>query len=453
MSTKLLAAILGLMSIAILAKIVVDHLRGRHPLLSLRNCGLLGLVLFQSASGMTHLWTGIYRKYPVHHPEQAGLTFTVMLGAFVVLFLVFYWLGWPARKLATWTPKSQAMPSNGALLAMAIVFTVLGAGLRLGVNIPLVGILASLLGLGFAAISCGFVGWVWGKQLWNPVYAGMAGGLFIANALVAITGEFGRRNLVAVGAALLWGIFQSRLKYLTPMKSLQVMTALAIPPIIVVALFTAVRAAGDYSRTATQHVQAMSQGSVKTGLYDMLSGQGTAAAAFFVIERYPSSYQGGFLQTALYTFAAPIPRSWWPDKPIPLSTKIAEQARIRGVTHDRITLPPGIVGYARAEGGWIAVVVYAFFYAGLLRYFDELSWQAASPLVIMPVGAQLGQIIGLFRGDPALFMSAYLMTVVMSYAVCLALAKMLERTGAPRVFEARPDEWGLEEPYGDGMAG
>lgn len=454
MSTKMLAAILGIMSVAILAKMVMDHLRGRHPLLSLRNFALLGLVLFQSASGMTHLWVGDYRKYPVYQPEESGLTFLLMLTVFTVLFFVFYKWGWPSRTLARWTPKSTAVPPDSVLVIMACVFTVLGGVLRVGVNVPLIGILASLLGLGFAAIACGLAGWVWGKQLWNPMLAGIAGGVFLVNALVAITGEFGRRNLVAVGAALLWGMFHSRLKYVSPMKSLQIMGALAVPPVIIVAMFTAVRTAGDFSRSATQHVQAMSQGSLKTGMVDLLSGQGTAAASLFVIERYPAVHKGGFLQSAMYSFAAPIPRAWWTTKPMPLSTEIASKADIPGVTHDRITLPPGIIGYARAEGNWIAVVFYAFFFAALIRYFDQLSWLSASPLVIMPIGAQLGQILGLFRGDPGLFMSAYMMTFAMSYGICVMLAKILERTGAPKfAYEQTPDP-ALEEAepgvaYGD----
>jgi hypothetical protein len=214
---------------------------------------------------------------------------------------------------------------------------------------------------------------------------------------------------------------------------LQTLAIVAAPAVIALALFTSVRGKGAADVGAVGQFQAMAQGSVKEGLLDLLSGQGTGPTAMWTIENYPERFQGGPFQTITYTFTHNIPRAIWEGKPEPLSKEIAANADVEGVDQGKITIPPGIVGYAAAEGGLIALLAYAAFFATILRYFDELVRRNPyTPLVVLPVACQLGQIIGLFRGDPSLFINVYVYSFVGCYFTCIYLGKAIEARAAAR---------------------
>lgn len=458
--TTLLAMYLAAMSVFIFGLMIYQHFKGTHPLLSVRNFALVGLVVFQSGSGATHLYLMDFGVYPISDPARSGLIFSVMLTIFLAVFLLSYRVGWPAKHMAKLLPRTRFTPSSGSLLVMAVLFTGVGSVLRvLEGQSAIAGIIAALgLSLGAGAMACGLVGWVWGKSILNPVLMSIAGGVFLFNAVVSMIGGFGRRPLVAYGAALLWGLFYSRLRYMRPMAMMRFLALAAIPPVIMVALFTAARSSGERDRSVGQQISAMSQGNLKSGLQLLAGGQSTAASAMFVIERYPEQYQGTFLHSFYMVFLHPVPRVIWEDKPIPISTVIAKQANVQGVQQDALTLPPGIIGYARAEGGWFALFFYGVFFGLFMRFFDELvSRNPYTPMIVLPVGIQLGQILGLFRGEPSLFGSTYWITVLMFYVALVILSKMFEgRFVDPGEFEPLYEDDGAgyaqyadSEGYGD----
>lgn len=428
--TSLLALYLIALTAFIFGLIIVQHFRGTHPLLSIRNFALLGLVVFQSGSGALHLWTKNYSVYPIENPAKTGAIFCALLTAFLALFLISYRVGGPAKPLARMLPKTRVTPSSGSLMMMALLFTGCATALKvLESRVPALGILSALgIVVGSGAMACGLMGWVWGRNFLNPVIMCVTGAVFLFNGAVSVIGgSFGRRSLVAFGAALLWGLFYSKLKYMRPGAMLRWLAFASIPPVMVVALFTAARSSGDKERSLGEQVRAMASGDLSIGVQLLAGGQGTAVGAMFCIERYPEAYQGTFLHSFWMTFLHPVPRALWPAKPIPISTKIAAQANVQGVVVDELTLPPGIVGYIAAEGGLIALLVYGVFYGFFIRFFDELvALNPMSPMVVLPIGTQLGQILGLFRGELSMFGATYWMTVLIFYVALVMLSKLFE---------------------------
>jgi hypothetical protein len=452
--TTLLSLYLIALTAFIFGLMIYQHVRATHPLLSVRNFALLGLVVFQSGSGALHLWTKDYDVYPIGNPGRTGAIFCVWLTIFLALFLLSYRIGIPAKNLAKLLPRTRSRPTSASLLMMAVVFTMVATALKLlETATAALGIISALgLVVGCGAMACGLVGWVWGRNFLNPVIMSITGAIFLFNGAVSMIGGFGRRPLVAFGAALLWGLFYSKLRYMRPAAMLRWLAFASIPPIMVVAAFTAARSSGERDRTIPEQIRAMVSGDLSLGVQLLAGGQSTGPAAMFVIERYPETYQGTFLHSFWMVFLHPVPRAIWPDKPVPISTKIAAQANVQGVAVDQLTLPPGIVGYAAAEGGWIALFVYGVFFGLFMRFFDELvALNPYAPMVVLPVGTQLGQILGIFRGEPSLFGATYWMTVLILYVALVALSKLFEG----RFVDTMPSEE-LYDPatwsYGDQAA-
>ncbi len=433
-----LGFILFLTAIALAGLMLYQHWTGSHPLFSLRNISLVGFMGYQLTSAGTAMLRQDYSVFAIRDPEGAGLEFTAMALAFLVIFLVAYEIGFPAKQAAARTPMTRLNMGGSSLLLLAFALTI-GAGvLRFGVLIPYIGIIAGWVGIGFGSVATGIVAWVWSRAWYNPVLFVTAGIVTLVNTGIAISGQFGRRQLAAIGLAFVWGAFYGRLRFQPMIVMLQTFAIVAAPAVVALALFTSVRGKGAGEVGAVEQFKMMAQGSVKEGLIDLLGGQGTGPTAMWTIENYPERFNGGPYQTITYTFTHNIPRALWEGKPEPLSKDIATNADVKGVAQENITIPPGIVGYAAAEGGLPALAAYAIFFAVILRYFDELVRRNPyTPLVVLPIACQLGQIIGLFRGDPALFINIYIYSFVGCYFTCTYLGKAIEARAAARggVFE------------------
>jgi len=434
----LLYALSGLL----LLKMLYDKYLGRHDLITLRNVALLGLIVFQLTSATIPLLTGEHGQYLLARPAQSGLTLLGMSLVFIVVFLWAYRKGFLVARLAQRTPTARAYPTGGTLWVIAVVLTVLAVLLRFFVFIPVVGAAANYVGVSFAAIACGICGWLWAPRLFNPAVAVAAGIIVLLNTANVISGTFGRRTLVAIGGCLVWGMYYSHWRYLPVREMLVRVVAITAIPVAVLALFTSVRSSKEHERSAGQHVQAIRYGgNLKTGLLLLLDGQQTGLKTMWIIENVPSSHPYQHMLTVKYFFLLPIPRMWWPEKPLPLSTKIAEMARLTGVDRSRLKVGPGILGHARAEGGWYTLLLYPLLGALLLRYFDELVQRnPANPLVVLPVGSALGQVVGLARGETSVFAMGFVIGVLGAYASMILLAKALELVGWGRLEEQPPED-------------
>lgn len=426
----LIALYLYTVSAALLIMILWQHAKGTRDLLCTRNLALVGFITFQLSSVGIKYFEGHFTRYSINDPVGTGITFALFSTVFLVIALVVYQRGWLSKWLAAHIPSTKIVPGSGSLLMMSIILTLMGAALNVGVRLPLIGILASILGVGFAAIACGLVGWVWGKRLLNPALITIGTIIVVANLGNVLMGAFGRRGLVAVTAAMVWGMYYAHWRYLPARAMMLRLAIISIVPIILLALFTSVRDPGEHSRTTSQHLQAMSKGSVVEGIKLLLDGQNTGGATCWVIENYPEKYNYRPLLTIEYFLVYPVPRSWWNSKPIPLSNYVARQARVKGVDKDAITLPAGIIGNSASEGGWIALIIYAILAGFLLRFLDEtITINAFTPFIVLPFGSALGQVLGLARGETSVF-AWLLVTTVIGTSICLYIVgKFVEASG------------------------
>jgi len=437
--TTMTAIYLGFLALATGAFIIVRYLSGKDELLSMRNFFLAGFIIFQLTSGIEPMLDQFNGRYSLNNWDSTSLTYCAMVTVFLVLFLVFYELGLGAGKAARLVPVTRAMPGPVLMLLLAVVFTFVAAGIRLSASVSLLATLSGKLGPALGAIAAGLVSWVWAKRLLNPVVAVIAVAIIMANIGIQISGAFGRRSIVAIGACALWGMYYSHWRTLPRVGVLTRLTIMAVPPLLFLAAFTSIRASQERP-TLTQQVNALvTQSSIKNGLKDLASGQGTVPVSLWLIENYPERFEYRWFMGLKYFFYYPVPRAIWTEKPYPLSTRIASNADLEGVSQDILKIGPGVVGHAAAEGGWPAVFVYGAAFAFFIRFFDQIaSRKIDNAFVVLPVGSASGQIVGLSRGEISAFAMNYVLAVVLAYASIITLAKILEMIGY-RESDAEPD--------------
>ena len=448
--TTLLAMFLVLMAIALVVIMFRDHHRGTCELLSCRNMALLGLILFQLTSCAYSLYTGDHSHYRLSNAAWAGFQFVVMAAIFIVLSLWAYRRGWLVTTLARRLPTTGAMPSDTALLFNAALMTVLAVALRFGVTIPLISIVAGAVGTGLSAVSGGLVGWVLGRRLLNPVIMVYSLLIIAANLTIVMTLTFGRRGLVAVGGAIIWGMYYSAWRHLRTSGILTRMGLASLAPLILLALFTSVRSSGEHERTVAEQLRKITQGGdVVRGVRGLLNGQYAGSISLFLIENYPENHEYRHLESVSYFFMLPIPRQWWPGKPIPLSMEIAREARLSRVNWNRLKIGPGVIGHAAAEGGWYALILYGIIGGLFFRFFDEIiRINIDSPFVVLAVGSALGHFLGLPRGSVPNFAFLAVLTIGGSLLIMILLGKVVEQfspTPMPEDELFDTDEWEYDD--------
>jgi hypothetical protein len=175
----------------------------------------------------------------------------------------------------------------------------------------------------------------------------------------------------------------------------------------------------------------MSGANINVGAKSLMSGQACGAVALWIFEKYPHEFEYKHLFSFRYMAYWFVPRVIWEEKPEPLSKEIATLGRLLHVNRDVITLPPGVVGYAAAEGGFYALVLYALFFGQFTRFFDDLiTMNPDNPYIILPVGCATGNFLGLARGDIAIFTNLALIGFVASFLMIWLASLAFGRTSS-----------------------
>ena len=427
--TFLVAIYLYAIAVVLIWLMFRQHRQGVCELLSARNLAIAGFILFQLSSTSVALLTENYGDYHLEEPARTSLEFAAMATVFLIVALWSYGKGFVVKRLAAKVSLTPVIPPAMTFLGMAIVMSALAALFRIGLRIPVINLIAMEIGVGFAAVSCGMVGWVWGKRLLNPalwVYGAM---VVLANCGIVIYADYGRRGLVACGAALLWAMYYSHWNTLPTRKILARMALIGTGPLIIVALFTSARQFEE--TTIADHLHNIATGSnIAQGMFLLAEGQNTGSGSMWLIEAYPDQFEPRPLMTLWHFMIYPIPRVIWEDKPKPLGMLMPRQVRFRNTDNDALNIGPGIVGSAAAEGGWYALAIYAVLGGLFLRFFDEVvRLNPHSPFIILPVGSSLGQVLGLARGESSAFAFITCVTVASSLITMILVAKAFERAG------------------------
>ncbi len=161
----------------------------------------------------------------------------------------------------------------------------------------------------------------------------------------------------------------------------------------------------------------------------------------FLLETHPEPYEYKHLDSLRHFIMYPVPRLFWPNKPLPLSRSIPTLAQMTGVDRGGLSIGPGVVGTAGAEGGWYALLIYAVLFGAFLRAFDEATVRnIESPFVVVSIGCAMGQIIGLARGQCSSFAFLALMAVGGSLIIMVLIGKLVERLGGASALESAVED-------------
>ncbi|TWT88682.1 hypothetical protein Mal64_21690 [Pseudobythopirellula maris] len=425
--SDLLAPCFLLLALGLLALMVYQGLKRQVELLSVRNLYLGGFIVYQLYNPAVVVSTQMTGMFQVERINSAA---SVLLGyacVFIPCFLIAYHYGvgfkWLARKIS---PKATDS-SDYLLLTLSLCISGAVILIRLAPPIPVISSVLYHLSIGLAAIACGMIGWVWAKRSFNPLVVAVGLLVFSICMGVAIWGAFGRRSILAVGFGLVWGVYYRYGRNLNPLRVLIWTSPMLLATLLVVSAFTAMRGetrAEGWSLSQT--FKSMTQSDASSGAKDVLSGQTCGSAAMWCVENYPRPNEMRHLFSLRQMVIQFVPRMMWEDKPKPLANDLASLAQIQGVDHSKITLPPGVLGYAAAEGGIYAAIVYAVFFGGFVRLFDELiSLNIDNPYIVLATGSCSGHFLGLARGDIANFTINIVVTFVGSLLILYVLSKLL----------------------------
>jgi hypothetical protein len=445
--TIVASAILLFLGVAIVVIMLYQYLRGTVELLSLRNFFLLGFLVFVISSGVLSLWYEDSGNYPVNDWGRLGMIYAILSVLFIILFLSIYRAGFGMVRLASAFKMRTVQPGATAMLALSVAFVIAGGVLLLGVQVPYLGIIAIQVGSAFLAIAVALASWVWTPRLFNPVVAMVAVSVILTALLMLFMySGFGRRDMMGLGAAFAWGAYFGHWRYLAFRKLFLRFTVVGTLAAMLLALVTTTRYMhGAEVVSAQQKIANLSEGSMSEGLYSLATGQGVGGYSMYFIETRPRSVGYNPLHSLQLFFALPIPRAIWPGKPDALGITSVKEIRAVGKP-ENWNIGPGLIGHIWNDFPYVALPLYALLFALFFRFADELIIRnITNPFVVIPMGASLGQLIAVPRGELGNFsakMVAYMLGAWVAMQLVGRFVGMF--TGSGSIFAdqgSEADEW------------
>jgi hypothetical protein len=398
--------------------ILKQGLSRKVELLSMRNLYLFGFCIYQLVSPALALHTENYWFFRIANPQQTGKAFLLL----AILYLIVFFFSYHKLKITPWMASKLSGPprevNDYLLMCLAVALIAIAIPLRFmpiaSISKPSLQVAVALVG-----IACVIAGWVWSNNRAN-LAIGVVVGLIVSIAIVlSITSTFGRRPLIGVALGFVWGAYYRRVLWIKPAKLIRFMIPLTLAAAAIVSAFTAVRGSirGE-SASAAATLSRLRRANVQAGAADILGGQACGSASLWAIEQWPDRFDTKPLYSLKFMAYWYVPRFVWPGKPAPLGNDVARLAKIKGVNPDRITIRPGVIGYAQAEGGTKAVIVYALFFGQFLRFFDELvRLNPTNTYIVLPAGCCIAQVVGLARGCIAIFSNVMILSFISTFLV------------------------------------
>lgn len=436
----LLLASLGAFLLVLMLK---QALSRKVDLFSLRNLYLVGFLVYQISSPAVALHYGEFAGFRINFPDKTGTKFFLFALVFTVVFLFSY----HRIKVADWLAQKGKCAhreiNETVFLILASFMVLLALILRFyAVHLPGIGKASTQIGIAVAAIASAIAGWVWGNRRLNIPVSLAALAITGASVVVVMVGAFGRRPLLAVLLSFAWGAYHRRFKFMNVSKMVASLLPLMLIVGVALSAFTAIR---DNRETAESDVRKtlgeMKNAPVTQGAKNILTGQAVGSASLWTLEEWPERREPKYFNSLKFMGYWWVPRVLWPDKPSPLGNHIARYAKLQGVNWDLITIPPGVIGYSAAEGGLIAVIIYALFYSQFLKFFDRLvALNPTNFLIILPVGCASAQVLGLARGCIAIFADLAVLGFLSTFFFLYIASKLFGTRTMPVYWQAWPQQ-------------
>lgn len=426
--------LLYLLGLVTAIMVLVQGLSRKVELFSIRNLYLAGFVVYHVIGPAKALSTGNFSGFRVMDPKNTGMWLTL----YVYVYFIVYLFSYHRINISRWfASKMSGIPSEASdtmLMTLGVGLIAIGVSTRFfGSHLPIVGPAMTNVSFALAGIACAAAGWVWSQRKFNPAIISVAGAILLGSLVICLYGIFGRRPLIGVLFGFAWGAYYRWARYVAPGKLILYMIPLMIGATIVIGAYTAIRRDASRSTDVQSVFRAMLEADVKEGSSEATSGQGCAGAMMWALEQYPQFIKPKPLFSLQYMVLYFVPRQIWPDKPGTLSQDVATLARLKGVNRKAITIPPGVIGYAAAEGGMYALIIYALFFGQFTRFFDELVRQNPfNPFIILPAGCVTGQFLGLARGDISSFTAIIVVAFVSTMALMFVFKLFVGKRAVPQ---------------------
>lgn len=406
MQTAVLIASMLLM-ILLVGVVVVDYYRGRHPLLSNRNLFLLGLAFFQCLSAVLTISIGM-RNHGVTISDATYFRFGAGLVVFTVLFFFAYRLrqpaDWLARHIPTRSPSATVVPIV-LIVGLSIVF---GLESRFSI-LPLpepVRNLALQVGRGLCCFSIVMLLWVWNEHRLNVAAWLMCPPLILILLLSLLQGEFGRRAVLSGVLAVVWGLYFFRWQFKTAIMNTPKYAAYAFALLLFIGGVTAIRSREAETYSLSYRIQAVAD-AISMEQAKALFVTDTFSCSVYAIERYTTDLSPRPFHSTWYMLTYAVPRAVWSGKPDSLAEILRKVVTVRSMK--TYNWGPGIMGHAWFEGGFVFVAYFAIGFGVMFAAIDRrLMQQTSNPYFVAIVGAALGQVLAMARGDIGFFMVNWL---------------------------------------------
>ncbi len=414
---------LSLLLIILVGLILKQGLSRKVELLSMRNLYLFGFCIYQLVSPAMALKSGNYWFYTIDFPEQTGKTYLFL----ATMYLIVFFFSYHRIKLTQWMAGKLSGPPTevndyflmclaGALVAVAVPLRFMPMGMIARPSVQ--------VAIAFMGLACAIAGWVWSKHRANIPLSVVVAIILAISLALSMTSTYGRRPLIGVAMGFVWGAYYRRTWTISPVRMIRFLIPLAVAAAVAVSAFTAIRGSARGGSTADT-LQRFANANVQAGAADILGGQACGSTSLWAIEQWPERIEMRTLYSLKFMAYWYVPRFMWPEKPEPLGNDIARLAKIQGVNQGSITIPPGVIGYATAEGGVLAIIVYGLFFGQFLRFFDELVRRnPTNAYIILPAGCCIGQVVGLARGCIALFSDLMVLGFISTFLILYIFNKL-----------------------------
>jgi len=387
--------------------VVVPYLRGRSDLVSAWNFFLVGSANFVGASAIGAASSGS------HYTEYTDLDylrfFAGVITFYTVLVVTYHGFKWPrrmaGRALLKWPPVT--VPVLYMMVPIAMLFVL---GMMFPPPIP--GLLQFIHQMGMKAIIftmvLAFVAWY--RQRYNPILIATWPTILFLALILGITTGTGRRLMVAAVLAIPMCLYWLRWRYRKPLQTLVAAGCVSVAFVMVMGAYTQVRHRGRGEHVARDFGYAIkSLGLIWSNLLnpgtEKLLGQNAAECSLLCIHMYTHDRDAEPFHSLVFVLVNPIPRSYWPSKPVGLGYSLPKDChKLYKTPWLRATWGPGIIGHGYHEGGLVMLVFYGILVGSCLRFFDELLMrQPGNPYLLGGFIAVSGHVIGWPRGDIGTF--------------------------------------------------
>lgn len=427
----ILAAVLYLIAILISVQMLMQGMNRKVEFFSLRNFFLVGLIVYQVINVARILVTETTLPFfPLQDMIGTGAKYIVALVLFLIIFNVIYMRGRQKQLERDAGRVTVLHVGVGAMLTLSVLFVVIGLVLRFTyMYTGPVAQLVDLIGLGLLAVAAGLAGWAWMSHFWN-IIAAVVSLAVLAAALSSEIGSFGRRDLLGIAAAFLFGAYHGAWKHYKPSRALLYIAVSGACGFLLLSAHTAVRVAFQSQISFSRIIEKLLGADLGKGAADAASGQDAGAISLWLMEtRGNGVVDYDFLHSFRVLTTFWIPRSLWEGKPIGLALTIPQQAGIDKVAAE-FNVGPGLIGHFWNDNPYIALPLYSILIAFAFRWLDNtIRRNPNNPFVVLPMGAALGQFIGLARGELGTFAFRAIVYMATSWVALQVLYRLFASMG------------------------